>query len=1643
MTRFWSVLTLWLTVTLCNSLHFDTTTVAKPEFEPPNNSFIPEDETSRIKQESLKRPERLTVIAPKFLRPLSDYHVLVSLASSQVPATIDIQLTGARDSNREQSEAKSVLINSGETQTVKFSIGNWPPAEYTLSAIAQAVDRSWNFSQDATLVYKAKSYSAFIQTDKAIYKPGQTVNFRAIFLMQNLTPLNLKNEVNVSISDPKRNIVKQWTDLSTYRGLLTNELVLSSDPMLGDWTIQVESRQQSSTKKFTVAEYILPTFDVSIRLPSYVTYNESDLVATVAASYTYGKPVSGHVTLTAQPLVRFSHIDTRPLESNQFRARLTNGAADFQVNIMRDLRLESDLFEREIEFFALVEEDLTGRKYNQSKTLKVYRDNVKIERLSKNSFKPGLDYMLRLKVAYQDDTPVEDNGPEVFVNITSMGATLSSTKVRPKSGIVEQLIRVPRKVESQWDRMLVSPDYLDMQIEYRNQMHYLGPLSAQHSRSDEHLGISFPQLESRAGSKGIGVGDKLRIQVQSTELMSSLEQQEPVVCQGIARGDIVWALSRVPINQTKFDFEIQLEQRMAPQLRVLCFRVRSQNKELIADSVEIPINGLVRNSVKVRSSKEEAKPGQEVELSVQTQPNSLVGLLGVDQSVLLLKSGNDITSKDVEEEIKTYGTSGMDSLSFYHNTDSMFSSSDLVVLTNSDIYSGPDRRFGRVYASPFVYSRENVPSASQNIALNPLILDSKLSPPEFHFANSERPPVAIRTFFPETWIWHVASTDADGRSSLKTKLPDSITSWSVSAFSLSESHGLALSEAQPLVRVFRPFFIRLQLPYSIMRGETIALQAVIFNYSKRPTQARVTLENQNGDFEFVQPANSIEDEQYRSSESETKNIRVPANDGASVSFLITPKRLGLIDIKVVATSEFATDGLVQKLLVKPEGQTQYMNKAMLINLDATTNGGSSVSKNISIEVPPNLVPGSQKVQVNAVGDILGPGLSNVDDLLRIPYGCGEQNMINLVPNLVILNYLQKTNRLKSNQKARAVRNVETGYQRQLNYKRSDGSFSAFGPSDAQGSVWLTAYVLKTLQQAKQVIGVDEQVIRNAANFLARHSKDDGSIEEVGMLHNKLLQSSGGDNPVYLTAYSMIALLQQPISADNESLAPVAIEQVLDRGLAFLERQLDAVPESEQDPYNLAILSYTLNLANRTQSAERAYEMLMNKASEDRGLMWWMPKSSKKEYTDGATANLTLTSDMLGEREGDIKPQRASTAYSSTSVPPLKAVPVNRKHSAHLFLPDSLAIEATSLALLTLVKRGDLERALPVVGWLISQQNSNGGFASTQDTVLAIEALASFAAASSASRQAPSIDLELVYPRSQGPSASPIRRNNVDQLLLSSTNALVNQQVRLPDNTSWVKISAAGRGAGVVQVAWQYNLLVSAEQAAFYLNPIIDRTSNVNYLQLSVCTYYKAGEKSNMALLEVELPSGYRADVEALPGLKRQKDIMRVETCEGDSKVAIYLAQVSRDELCLTIPAHRTNKVSNNQPVSVTIYDYYDRQQTARIFYEPTPSNTCDICDRSEPECSRTCSAKPKRSDRLVSLHEQRRLLNTNQAAINQTKAELKEPSNDSSRQLDKRNTSQLLPLAPVFMSLMSVFSNRNHTQDTNPSGRTSSAGEPR
>ena len=53
---------------------------------------------------------------------------------------------------------------------------------------------------------------------------------------------------------------------------------------------------------------------------------------------------------------------------------------------------------------------------------------------------------------------------------------------------------------------------------------------------------------------------------------------------------------------------------------------------------------------------------------------------------------------------------------------------------------------------------------------------------------------------------------------------------------------------------------------------------------------------------------------------------------------------------------------------------------------------------------------------------------------------------------------------------------------------------------------------------------------------------------------------------------------------------------------------------------------------------------------------------------------------------------------------------------------STSVEMTAYMAATLVMLGREEEALPIIKWLGKQRNSQGGFVSTQDTVVALQAI---------------------------------------------------------------------------------------------------------------------------------------------------------------------------------------------------------------------------------------------------------------------------------------------------------------------------------
>jgi len=57
---------------------------------------------------------------------------------------------------------------------------------------------------------------------------------------------------------------------------------------------------------------------------------------------------------------------------------------------------------------------------------------------------------------------------------------------------------------------------------------------------------------------------------------------------------------------------------------------------------------------------------------------------------------------------------------------------------------------------------------------------------------------------------------------------------------------------------------------------------------------------------------------------------------------------------------------------------------------------------------------------------MGPTISGLSNLIQMPYGCGEQNMITFVPNIFVIQYLEAINALTAADLSKAKSHMLVG-----------------------------------------------------------------------------------------------------------------------------------------------------------------------------------------------------------------------------------------------------------------------------------------------------------------------------------------------------------------------------------------------------------------------------------------------------------------------------------------------------------------------------------------------------------------------------------------------------------------------------------------
>ncbi|XP_029372544.1 alpha-2-macroglobulin-like [Echeneis naucrates] len=1348
--------------------------------------------------------------------------------------------------------------------------------------------RGDNFFSKEVRKVMSKVYEpmTFVQTDKPIYLPGQTVHFRVITLDPRLRPASRLYDI-IEIEDTHDNRIGQWLNQTSDGKILQLSYDLNSEAQEGMYQVIVSIGNNKIYHSFKVEKYVLPKFDVTTNVTETVSIEQEDFEAKICAKYTYGQPLPGDVEIeVCRPFNRYmvtlsvitpDHPEGVPVASppchKEKKKTDSAGCAAFTVPMSPFTKLDPKAYLDHLSFKAHVEEEGTGVIRPEERRIQItyiigtlsFVDTPKI-------YEEGETFEGKVKAVHYNNTPVPDMKLYLFTGEQWSAQRLQNLTTDSEGVAAFSLSTAEFRGDIQ---LHVSSDprmgYVGYKVPYFEAGHHLvsmNQLSTPHTKI-----ISF--LEVKKHNEPLPCGQETDITIRytvvgeeqgSAHVMYLILSRGAIVTQGFKELEV----QANSVNEGEVSFKLNVNADMAPEVQVLAYAVLPSTA-VIADSADFSTEKCFSHKVSLEFSPSLAVPGEETTMQVTAQPKSLCGLSAVDQSVLIKEPGKTLNAEkiysllpvtkasyipyEVEDPseclhvrprryVLPYPTEKDDTYTTFQNVGIKMATNLFVRMPSCLKYKGREYHYGHYV----VRNRFDTPVASRmSIAVEGAFGGSA--------PYSDPPPIeTVRTFFPETWIWDLVEVGESGRTDVALTVPDTITTWETEAFCLSpQGFGLAPRKE---ITVFQPFFLELTMPYSIIRGESFELKATVFNYLTSCIMVSVS-PTSSSDYTLT----PLSGDQYKSC--------LCGNQRRTVSWTMDPSALGVVNVTVSAEAIPSHISCDNEIVSVPErGRIDVVTRSLIVKAEGTEMTDThnwllcpkeeSLTAEVNLQLPENVIDGSARASISVLGDILGRALKNVDGLLKMPYGCGEQNMALLAPNIYILEYLKNTHQLTPAIQEKASKFLRSGYQRQLNYKHGDGAYSTFGVGE--GNTWLTAFVMRSFARAQAFIYIEPKIIEESKSYLMEHRHDNGCFQKIGKLFNNRMKGGVSDD-VTLSAYITAALLEMKI--------PIT-DRLVNKSLSCLRESISDFSNT----YTTALMAYAFTLAGDTETRDQLLKHLDKVSIRKGGLLHW------SQEADDTSASLSV------------------------------------EISSYVLLAKLSASPTTE----------DLGYASNIVRWLTGQQNSYGGFSSTQDTVVALQALALYST--------------LVFSPG-GSSTVTVQAPSTAQLTfdVNQNNKLLYQEESLPEVTGKYGLEVKGSACASLQINLHYNVPTPTNVTTLSIAVAPEalcstmKTARPKLLLKLKSLYSGKENTTNMVIVDIKMLSGFVPDADSLKRLGSYELVDRVE--RKQDHVLVYLQELPKDTpISYSLQLNQELPVKNLKPAVVKIYDYYqpnDQSETQYIY----------------------------------------------------------------------------------------------------------------
>ncbi|KAM6184318.1 LOW QUALITY PROTEIN: complement C4-like, partial [Sarcoramphus papa] len=478
-------------------------------------------------------------------------------------------------------------------------------------------------------------------------------------------------------------------------------------------------------------------------------------------------------------------------------------------------------------------------------------------------------------------------------------------------------------------------------------------------------------------------------------------------------------------------------------------------------------------------------------------------------------------------------------------------------------------------------------------------------------------------------------------------------------------------------------------------------------------------------------------------EGTPQRLALPPGGAVAVPLTLVALRPGDVPITITARGPWGVgDSLTRVLHVEPEGELHLEESSYVLDTDGGR-GGRTLE--IPGDIPAGSPDGEFSVSIRVTGRVGGwavrGALGTGGSLLRSPRGCGEQALMALAPRAAALRYLDHSGGwggLPPDTRPRSLRGLQSGFERVQSFRKADGSYSAW--QHRGSSTWLTALVLRVLALARPYLPVAAGGPGGSLRWLLGQQRPDGAFHESEPVLHREMQGSvadpGPEATVSLTAFVVVALQGARVLLPPDSPDHAHLDGALSQAAAFLRARVGTL-----GTFGTAITAYALALGDTgPPGPSPALERLRRLARPAQG--------GRAQFWPAGGAAAT--------------------------------------------------VEATAYGLLALLQHRDGAGAARAARWLREQSNYGGGFRSTQDTLVALEALAQMwlhwgdAAGSG-------LSLGLSWPG--GPRGGP----GGTRVTLAPGLKSLEQELQVPLGNP-ITVQVEGHGEGTLTVLRQFRLM---------------------------------------------------------------------------------------------------------------------------------------------------------------------------------------------------------------------------------------------